>query len=101
MQIKMPSNRGSSVRVIGAISDRVGLVHYKIIAGTNDSDTFADFTNGLVAKVKGSAVIMMDNYSVHKARRVADLYNDRVKQMFLPPYSCALNPIERLWNVIK
>ncbi len=21
--------------------------------------------------------------------------------MFLPPYSCNLNPIERLWNILK
>jgi len=32
---------------------------------------------------------------------VRDLFTDRVDHKFLPPYSCALNPIEKLWCVIK
>ena len=43
----------------------------------------------------------MDNYMVHQTQRVKDLFTDRVEQRFLPPYSCALNPIERLWSVVK
>lgn len=43
----------------------------------------------------------MDNLSVHKAKAVTDLFEENFRQQFLPPYSCALNPIERLWSVIK
>lgn len=43
----------------------------------------------------------MDNLSVHKAKTVRELFDDRIKQIFLPPYSCTLNPIERLWALIK
>ena len=51
--------------------------------------------------MKGDAVVYMDNYSVHYSKRVRDFFNDRVMQRFLPAYSCCLNPIERLWNVVK
>ncbi len=43
----------------------------------------------------------MDNLSVHNASSVKSHFNDRIQQRFLPPYSCSLNPIERLWNVAK
>lgn len=43
----------------------------------------------------------MDNLKVHTATNVKKLFNERVEQRFLPEYSCALNPIERLWNLCK
>jgi transposase len=55
----------------------------------------------MIKKVRGQAIVFMDNYMVHQTQRVKDLFTDRVEQRFLPPYSCALNPIERLWSVVK
>lgn len=55
----------------------------------------------MVRKIKGEAVVYMDNLSVHYAKRVKDFFNQRVMQKFLPKYSCTLNPIERLWLVVK
>ena len=46
-------------------------------------------------------VVVMDNLSVHKTAEVRQLFNKRFSQMFLPPHSCELNPIEKVWNVIK
>ena len=43
----------------------------------------------------------MDNLSIHYAKRVRDFFNDRVMQRYIPKYSCTLNPIERLWLVVK
>jgi transposase len=43
----------------------------------------------------------MDNYMVHQTQEVRSIFTDRVQQRFLPPYTCALNPIERFWNVVK
>jgi transposase len=101
MTIQMPSSRGHSITVIGAISEKQGLVHYSIINGSNDGTHFANFVSGLVKKVKGEAVVYMDNLSVHYTKRVRDFFNARVSQRFLPAYSCSLNPIERLWLVVK
>lgn len=101
MTLQMPSSRGSSISVIAAISERQGLIHYKIINGSNDSATFSDFVYELVRKIRGDACVYMDNYSVHRSKSVTGHFNDRIVQFFLPPYSCALNPIEKLWKVVK
>ena len=77
------------------------MVHYTVFNGSNNSENFEHFMHELINKIKGSATVAMDNYTVHKSRRVTDHFNERVKQMFLPPYSCNLNPIERLWNILK
>ena len=51
--------------------------------------------------MRGQAVVYMDNYLVHQTQEVRGIFTDRVQQRFLPPYTCALNPIERFWNVVK
>jgi hypothetical protein len=79
MDLQMPSTRGGSVTVIGAISERMGLVHYSIFAGSNDQNRFADFLEGLIAKLDGWAVIAMDNYSVHRSSRAQQMFNERVQ----------------------
>ena len=99
--LKMPSSRGTSITIIGAISAFSGLVHFKIFHGSNDKSTFKDFTIGLLKKVRNKATVYLDNLSIHHARDISDLFSERVECRFLPPYSCALNPIERLWNLVK
>ena len=42
MTLRKPDGRGSGVNVIGAISEKQGLVHYKILRETNKTDTFAN-----------------------------------------------------------
>lgn len=46
------------------------MVHYKLISGSNDSRTFADFVEGLIKKIRGEAVVYMDNLTVHYAKIV-------------------------------
>jgi transposase len=87
--------------VLGAISEREGLVHYKIVNGTNNAKEFKVFVQELVQKIKGEALVYMDNYNVHHSKEVKEFFNERVKQRFFPPYSCALNPIEKLWMLVK
>ena len=49
--VRMPSNRGKSVTVIGAISSKLGLVHALIFTGSNDSKTFREFTHQMIKKI--------------------------------------------------
>ena len=44
---------------------------------------------------------MLDNLSVHKARIISEQWDRDFAVEYLPPYSCTLNSIERLWNVVK
>ena len=44
----------------------------------------------------------MDNLSVHHSKIVKEEFDNRwFMYQFLPPQSCELNPIERVWNLIK
>ena len=101
MSIQMPSSRGCSFSIIAAISEQKGLLLAKVFKGSNDSNVFFEFVHQLVQKIKGEAIVYMDNYTVHHAKKVKEIFNARVVQRFFPPYSCVLNPIEKLWHVIK
>lgn len=101
MVLKMPSSRGKSMTIIGGISEKLGIVHFKIVRGSNDASSFKTFINELVRNTKGEAYVYMDNYSVHHSREVREYFNERIQQRFLPAYSCALNPIEKLWMLVK
>ena len=43
----------------------------------------------------------MDNLRIHYSKKLDDVYDENFKEMFLPTYSSELNPIERLWSIIK
>ena len=43
----------------------------------------------------------MDNLRAHRAAVMTSEWGRDFERLFLPPYSCALNPIERLWSLIK
>lgn len=102
MRLTIPDIRGSSITIIGAISEQRGLICYDLVMGTNNTQSFEHF----IIKLKGMAqarktIVVMDNLSVHKAKAVKRHFTFGFQQLFLPTYSCELNPIERLWAVIK
>ena len=102
MVLEIPSNRGKSFTVIAAISEKQGLVHYSILNQSNTTETFTRFTAELLGQIKGDAVVYMDNFSAHHSTKVKEQYEGhRVTLRFLPAYSCTLNPIEKLWLVVK
>ena len=75
----------------------------KLIHGTNNQETFVKFMQELTHKLKGEAVLIMDNFTVHHSRTLQDFFeeNKRITLKYLPAYTSVLNPIERVWNVIK
>ena len=88
--------------MIGAVSTQRGLFHTHTFATTNNVDTFMPFITTLREKCEGrQCVVVMDNLSVHKTKAVRALFNVSFRQMFLPPQSCELNPIEKVWNMVK
>jgi len=85
-----------------------GKLCHKIIApleynGTMHGDFFeAWFENHLVPELSEGDVIILDNASFHRKKRlyeIAELHN--VTIIFLPPYSPELNPIEHFWHWLK
>ena len=89
--------------MIGALSIHNGLVHTEAFAGTNTVDSFLPFLQRLKEKCKARpTIVVMDNLSVHHSKAIKFQFdNHQFIAKYLPPQSCALNPIEQVWNVIK
>ena len=52
MSLTLPTERGKSITLIGALSAQRGLVHYSIFEGSNNTETFLDFLNHLKLKCR-------------------------------------------------
>lgn len=65
---------------------------------TTTFQCFLDEANKTIAPSGKRSVIILDNASWHKVR---SLNWGRFEPIYLPPYSPDLNPIERLWLVLK
>jgi transposase len=84
--------------VIGSVQPSSGEL-ISLIFNRVDTDVFQYYLDYLAKMTKDRDVILViDNASWHKSPKL-DWHH--VKPLFLPPYSPDLNPIERLWGVIK
>ena len=60
------------------------------------------FEKNLIPELTQGTVIVMDNASFHRKRRLYELAKQyHVEIIFLPPYSPELNPIEHFWYWLK
>ena len=75
MSLSMPESRGSSISLIGAISNE-GILHHQLIDGSNNQRVFAVFIRELLRKADPEATVVMDNLSVHKALTVKSLFKN-------------------------
>ena len=96
------TKNGDHVRmnVCGIINPRTGRA---FLAEFSHSDTdvfqaFLDEANRHLDLDRPRQIMVLDNASWHKSKR---LRWGRFEPLFLPPYSPDLNPIERLWLIIK
>jgi transposase len=85
-----------------------GLINNKSIApmvfnGSCNTLLFETWVeNCLIKELKPNQVVIMDNASFHKSKRIKDLIESvGCKVVFLPPYSPDLNPIEKFWAHMK
>ena len=102
MKLHMLKNRGPSITVIGAISKERGLVHLDVFQENNNAIHFQRSLQRLKAKCVGRrVVVVLDNLRIHHAKLLHDMYDENFKELFLPPYSSTLNPIEVFWSLVK
>lgn len=84
--------------IMGAVNPKDGSLE-ALIMPTPNTERFQQFLEYFKKRTKNRQVIMvLDNASWHKVKRL-DWGN--IEPLYLPPYSPDLNPIERLWKVIK
>lgn len=70
---------------------------------TVDADSMVVFFKGLEALSKAKTIhVICDNGRSNKNKKIEEyLKTSRIKVHYLPPYSPNLNPIERLWKVLR
>jgi len=96
------TKNGDHIRmnVTGVICPRTGQF-YALEFSPSDTDifqAFLDHANRDLTFERPRNLLIIDNASWHKAKRLAW---GRFEPLYLPPYSPDLNPIERLWLLIK
>ena len=91
------------LNMISAVSSK-GSKRFMLFKGRFNSEVFITFLRQLIKKAKRKILLIMDNYSPHKTKRVLQWlqnHKDKIKIFFLPTYSPELNPDELLNQDIK
>jgi len=99
---KAPRNWGRNISLVCAI-DSEGVKSSMSVEGAVDGRAFEAYVERfLVPKLKRGQIVVMDNLSVHKSKRVQRLIEEAGAQLrFLPPYSPDFNPIEEAFSKLK
>ena len=75
------------------------------IADRGNTATFFKFLIKAVKSFAGKKLYMvLDNVRFHHAKRlkpILERYRHRIELLFLPPYSPDLNPVERVWWLMR
>ena len=98
----VPGNYGESVTVLGAMSSD-GIKAALEVRGATDELVMTAFIEEVLADtLKQGDVVVMDNLTAHKTRKVQEAFAAlSVEVLYLPPYSPDLNPIEKCWSKMK
>lgn len=99
---KAPRNWGRNVSLICAI-DSEGVKPSMSVEGAMDGKAFESYIEHFLApKLERGQIVVMDNLSVHKSKRVQRLIEEAgATLLFLPPYSPDMNPIEGAFSKVK
>lgn len=97
-----PRNHGKNTTLIAALSTQ-GMGAAMTLEGAADADAFVAYlTAVLVPTLMPGQIVVMDNLSVHKDKRVAPLIAGAgCRLVYLPAYSPDLTPIEQAFSKIK
>ncbi len=99
---KAPRNWGRNVTLISSITSE-GIGASMSIEGSADGESFGLYLEKVLCpSLSPGQIVVMDNLSVHKSKRVRDLIEERGCELwFLPAYSPDLNPIEEAFSKAK
>ena len=94
-----------SIALFGAVNVRTGKL-ITMLAEPFDAVSFECFLRLLLRSRRrsGRTVLILDNAAYHRSEDLDELlerYQGRVWRDYLPPYSPQLNPIERVWKLLR
>ena len=103
-KISQPQRKKERRTIFGCVCPDSGklITH---VAEKGNTITFFTFLLIVVKAFEGKKVYMvLDNVKFHKAQRLQPIlkrYAHRIELVFLPPYSPDLNPVERVWWLMR
>ena len=99
MVLQEPTRKGISV--LGAVDPYSGVLRASITEKYN-AVTFREFLMS-ISTISGEIHMVLDNAKYHHASLLKEFLdaNTHIILEFLPPYSPGLNPIERVWKIVK
>lgn len=91
--------------LIGAVEPLAGKVHVAFTDALKASQ-FQHFLEGLLTRYRnsGKILLILDNARAHHSKELEpflEANKDRLKLLFLPPYSPDLNPMEWFWKFLR
>lgn len=96
--------KGKSINCFGLFS-RKNQFRYRISHQNIDTAFIIETFDSLSFNITKPTVVVLDNASIHTARKVKELLkiwqNRGLYLFYLPPYAPHLNIIERLWKEMK
>ena len=102
--IYIPSEKAARLNIFGMITKRNQYKGFTTQESIN-ADKIVDYLDRFSFNVTKKTVIVLDNASVHRNRKVKELRKIWEKRglflFYLPPYSPELNPAEILWRILK
>jgi transposase len=102
--IYIPSEKAARLNIFGMITKRNQYKGFTTQESIN-ADKIVDYLDRFSFYVTKKTVIVLDNASVHRNRKVKELRKIWEKRglflFYLPPYSPELNPAEILWRILK
>jgi transposase len=99
---RVPRNHGKATSIVAALTPD-GLRAPCRRLGAFNADRFVEYVERTLAPaLRPGQVVVLDNLSVHKDRRVrAAVEAAGCRLLFLPPYSPDCSPIELAWSKVK
>lgn len=98
------SEKAARLNIFGMITKRNQYKGFTTKESIN-ADKIVDYLDRFSFNVTKKTVIVLDNASVHRNRKVKELRKIWEKRglflFYLPPYSPELNPAEILWRILK
>ena len=98
----VPSGHWSTTTMISSMR-LDGSTACMVVDGATNKDIFQAYVEHiLLPTLESGDIVVLDNLSAHKNKKVRDMIESVGAQLwFLPPYSPDLNPIEKMWSKIK
>jgi transposase len=102
LYLPVPRNRGRNTTVLSSIT-LSGMGPSLAVEGATTTWVFETYVQKvLVPSLRAGRIVVMDNLSAHKPRRIRELIEQQgCELLYLPAYSPDYNPIEEAFSKIK